>query len=187
METYIPISFLNDFVFCPRSIYSHQLYGNRGPLTYQKKAQIQGKQAHKSIDAKKYSTRKTVLQGIPVYSERFKLHGRIDIFDEEAGLLTERKKHIKVLYDGYTFQLYAQYHCLVEMGYKVKKLRLYSMDTNKSYPVLLPQDNRPMQEAFEKLIEEINHYDLNMPFQANPRKCSQCIYANLCDQRASVC
>ena len=77
---------------------------------------------------------------------------------------------IKTIYDGYIFQLYAQYHCLKEMGYKVKKLRLYSMDTNKSYPIPLPEDNQSMQEKFEKLINEINIYDLNAPFQANPKK-----------------
>lgn len=187
METYLPISFLNDFTFCPRSIYFHQLHGNREQLTYQRKAQIQGKQAHKSIDTKRYSTRKAVLQGIPVYSERFRLHGRIDIFDEDTGLLTERKKRIRTVYNGYIFQLYAQHHCLTEMGYTVKKMRLYSMDTNKSYPVSLPQDNKPMQEAFEALIDAIECYDLNTPFQANPKKCTQCIYANPCDARADIC
>ena len=187
MESYIPISFLNDFIFCPRSIYFHQLYGNREQITYQEKFQIEGKQSHKSIEDKKYSTRKTVLQGISVYCERYKLHGKIDVFDEAEGLLTERKKLIKTVYGGYIFQLYAQYHCLMEMGYKVRKLRLYSMDTNKSYPVPLPRDNKPMQEAFERLIKEINLYDLSSSFQGNPQKCAQCIYANLCDERADIC
>lgn len=187
METYIPISFLNDFIFCPRSIYFHRLHGNRAELTYKDKPQIEGKRAHKSVDTKTYSTRKTVLQGIAVYSEKYGLHGRIDIFDEDKALLTERKKLIKTVYDGYIFQLYAQCHCLREMGYKVAKLRLYSMDTNKNHPVPLPEDNKPMQDAFEKLVEEIKLYDLEGPFRANPNKCARCIYANLCDKRAETC
>ena len=187
METYIPISFLNDFIFCPRSIYFHQLYGNREPLTYQDKPQIAGKQAHKSIDARTYSTRKTVLQGIAVYSEKYKLHGRIDVFDEVAGLLTERKKLIKTIYDGYIFQLYAQCHSIREMGYEVRKLRLYSMDTNKNYPVALPEEDKVMQQKFEKLVESVNRYDLSSPFQANPHKCAKCIYAGLCDEKAEIC
>ncbi len=187
METYIPISFLNDFIFCPRSIYFHQLYGNREPLTYQDKPQIAGKQAHKSIDTGKYSTRKAVLQGIAVYSEKYKLHGRIDIFDEVEGLLTERKKRIKTIYDGYVFQLYAQCHSLREMGYEVRKLRLYSMDTNKSYPVVLPEEDKIMQEKFARLLVDINRYDLEAPFQSNPQKCDKCIYASLCDEKAETC
>jgi len=46
MESYIPISFLNDFIFCPRSIYYHQMYNDTEQLTYQSKVQIEGKQAH---------------------------------------------------------------------------------------------------------------------------------------------
>jgi len=187
METYIPISFLNDFTFCPRSIYFHRLYGNREQLSYQATPQISGRQAHKSIDAGTYSTRKTILQGIAVYSEQYRLHGKIDIFDETEGLLTERKKRINRVYDGYIFQLYGQYHGLREMGYRVHKLRLYSMDTNKSYPVPLPQDNQPMQKAFETLIAAINGYDLCAPFQADSKKCAGCIYAPACDAKAAAC
>lgn len=186
METYIPISFLNDFTFCPRSIYFHQLYSNREQLTYQDKPQIEGKQAHEAIDNKTYSTRKTVLQGIAVYSEHYKLYGKIDIFDETKGLLTERKKLIKTIYDGYIFQLYAQYHCLIEMGYQVRKLHLYSMDTNKNYPVSLPIDDEPMQKKFKELIHKINIYNLTEPFQANPNKCTKCIYSNICDKKSMI-
>ena len=92
MESYILISFLNDFIFCPRSIYFHGLYSKYQQITYQDKPQIEGRAAHQTIDLKKYSTKKTVLQGISVYSEKYRLHGRIDIFDSEKGLLTERKK-----------------------------------------------------------------------------------------------
>ena len=186
METYIPISFLNDFVFCPRSIYFHQLYARQERMTYQAKPQIEGRRAHEAIDEKRYSTRRTVLQGIPVYSERYKLHGKIDIFDEAEGLLTERKKRIKNVYDGYIFQLYAQFHCLTEMGYTVKKLRLYSVDTNKNYPIKLPEEDKAMQNQFEELIQKINLYDLADPFRANPNKCARCIYSNFCDERADI-
>ena len=187
MDAYIQISFLNDFVFCPRSIYFHQLYGDREQFTYQEKAQIEGKESHKSIDFQKYSTRKDVLQGISVYSERYRLCGKIDIFDEREGLLIERKKMIKTIYDGYIFQLYAQYHCMVEMGYDVRNICLYSMDTNKKHSIKLPQDDGPMQGKFEKIIQDIGSYDLRKPFNADPNKCARCIYAHLCDQRAEVC
>ena len=185
MESYIPISFLNDFIFCPRSIYFHQLYGKQEQISYQDTPQIAGKAAHQTIDSKSYSTRKNTLQGIPVYSHKYKLHGKIDIFNNDTGLLTEHKKRIKVIYDGYIMQIYAQYHCLIEMNYQVKQLRLYSMDTNKNYPIDLPKDDPAMQSQFEKLIEDISAYSLNQPFQANPKKCAMCIYNNLCDKRAA--
>ena len=187
MESYIPISFLNDFVFCPRSIYFHQLYSNRKQFTYQSKDQIEGKESHKSVDHQKYSTKKDILQGISIYSEKYNLCGKIDIFYKQEGLLVERKKIIRTIYDGYIYQLYAQYHCLSEMGHSVNKLSFYSMDTNKRYPVLLPEEDKQMQNNFENLIRNIQSYNLNAPFHANPKKCIRCIYANLCDRGEGLC
>lgn len=181
VESYIPISFLNDFIFCPRSIYFHQLYGRITQRLYQTTDQIRGTDAHKTIDRKKYTTAKTVLQGLAVFSEKYGIGGKIDLFDLNKSLLVERKKKIKVIYDGYIYQLYAQYYCLTEMGYQVKKMKLYSMDDNKSYPVKLPVADRERQEGFEKLIQDIYSFDLKTPFLTNINKCRHCIYCNLCD------
>ena len=187
MEQYIPISFLNDFIFCPRSIYFHQLYKIRKSITFQENTQIEGKIAHQSIDNKRYSSRKSILQGIAVYSEHYKLHGKIDILDVKRKLLIERKKLIKTIYDGYIFQIYAQYHCLTEMGYEVEVLNLYSMDTNKSYQIPLPKEDSSAQISFEKLIGKINRFNLNDSFEANPKKCIRCIYSEICDKKAEAC
>ncbi len=70
MEPYLMISHLNDFIFCPRSIYFHQLYGRVSKKLYQSDVQIKGTNAHKSVDSKKYTTAKTVLQSIEIYSEK---------------------------------------------------------------------------------------------------------------------
>lgn len=185
MEGYIPISYLNDFIFCPRSIYFHQLHGKLSTRLYHDKPQIEGRAAHTSIDDSRYSTRKSILQGIDVYSEKYRICGKIDLFDVETGLLTERKKHIAVIYDGYVFQLYAQYYGLTEMGYEVRKMRFYSCDDNKIFPVKLPCDEPQMQAAFEEIVSKINSYDLRNFIQTNVKKCENCIYEPLCDQ--SLC
>ena len=83
---------------------------------YQAKSQTEGLNAHKAIDNKDYTDKKTILQGINVYCSEFNLIGKIDIFDIEKGLLTERKNKIIKIYDGYIYQLYAQYYALKEMG-----------------------------------------------------------------------
>lgn len=182
METYIPISFLNDFIFCPRSIYFHQLYGGYNTQLYQQKPQIAGKAAHASIDEKGYSTRKNILQGLEVYSERYGICGKIDLFDTDSGKLIERKRQIKTIYDGYVFQVYAQYYALCEMGYAVNSLALYDISHNKTYPVPLPQEDLEMQQKFENLIEQINSFDINASgFTQVEAKCRNCIYSNLCD------
>ena len=50
METFLPITYLNDFVFCPYSIYLHQVFDNNSEDLYSAKPQLQGKIAHKDID-----------------------------------------------------------------------------------------------------------------------------------------
>ena len=181
VESYIPISFLNDFIFCPRSIYFHQLYGRIESRLYQSTDQINGKAAHKTIDTKTYTTSKKVLQSLEIYSQRYGLAGKIDTYNKDKKLLTERKKKIVRIYDGYVFQLYAQYWCLTEMGYEVKMMRLYSLDDNKVYPVLLPMEDNVMQQNFERLIVRIHTFSLDDDFVPNPNKCRRCIYSNLCD------
>ena len=186
METSIPISFLNDFIFCPKSIYFHQLYGKVETSLYQNTDQVSGTAAHASIDSKKYSSKKTILQSIEVYSEKYNLHGKIDTFDEESKILRERKKEIKVIYDGYIFQVYAQYFCLVEMGFEVKEIQLYDITHNKIHKVNKPEEDEIMFGKFEKLLDDIRSFDLELSsFPQNENKCKRCIYNNICD--SSLC
>ena len=182
MEGYISISYLNDFIFCPRSIYFHNLYKSFDTSMYHESVQVKGRIAHKNIDEKKYSTKKSIIQGIMVFSFKYSLCGRIDLFDTDQGLLTERKKKVHKIYDGFVFQIYAQYYSLVEMGYKVKKLCIYSLDDNKKYKIPLPKENKEMDLKFKKLIDEIKNYDLEKEFHPIASKCNNCIYKNLCDR-----
>ncbi len=186
MDNAISISTLNDFIFCPASIYFHQLYGQIDTIMYQNEEQINGTYAHEAIDNGRYSSRTNILQGISVYSEKYNIIGKIDIFDYNEGLLIERKKKITNIYDGYIFQLYAQCMCLREMGYEVKQLRFYSKDDNKVYPIELPENNKIMFEKFTETIKNINNFDIYIFNQDNDKKCSRCIYAPACD-RVKIC
>ena len=175
-DDYLPISYLNDFVFCPVSIYFHQLYGDQAPITYQCSDQINGTAAHEAIDTQTYSRHHDVLQAIPIVCEKYKLIGKIDLFYQKEGLLVERKKRIKTIYDGYVFQIYAQYYGMVEMGYEVNKLKLYSKDDNHSYPILLPDENLEMKIKFLKLLHQVQGFQVESFRQTNREKCVHCIY-----------
>ncbi|HOF13562.1 MAG TPA: type V CRISPR-associated protein Cas4 [Spirochaetota bacterium] len=182
MEPYIPISMLNDFIFCPRSIYFHQVHGGMEQDMYHTEVQIEGKAAHQSIEKKYYSTQKDVLIGIDVYSEKYNVAGKIDIFDVKACKLVERKNKVVTIYDGYVFQVYAQTFALREMGYEVKKIVIHDKTHNKNYPIPLPEDDDAMLNKFEKLIDDVNSFDLHdTGFNANIEKCKRCIYSHLCD------
>jgi CRISPR-associated protein Cas4 len=96
----------------------------------------------------------------------------------------ERKSHISEVYQGYLYQLYAQYFCLIEMGYQVEKLKLYSMDDNKVYEILLPDEQTT--KAFESFLDKYQRFNpASFDFVANPEKCMRCIYSELCDSAIS--
>lgn len=176
----ISISNLNDFIFCPASIYFHALDQDTDRMMAQDTAQINGSAAHEKSDTGGYSSKKSILQGASVYSATYNISGKIDTFDIDSGILTERKKKIKVVYDGYLFQLYAQYFALLEMDYEVSSMRLYSMDDNKVYPIALPKKDEVMYVKFRTLLEEMNTFSIDEFHQSNPLKCDNCIYEPLC-------
>ncbi len=182
MDDAIIISNLNDFIFCPASIYFHNLYGSRSTITYQSSAQINGTDAHHSIDSGTYSTRKNIITAMDVYSEKYNLVGKIDIYESDKKILIERKRKIKTIYDGYIFQLYAQYFAMCEMGYEVKKLKFYSMIDNKNYSIKLPDENPEMFSRFEEIISLIKKFSLENFKQINIEKCKNCIYEPACDR-----
>lgn len=186
MEETILISYLNDFIFCPISIYFHNLYGDLDKNIYSAEFQINGLNAHKAIDAKTYSTRKNILQGENVYTKEFNIIGKIDVFDIDKGILTERKNKITTIYDGYIFQLYAQYYALTEMGYKVNKIRFHSIKDNKNYDIKLPFEDKETDIKFRNLIKEIRSFNIENFKQTNIKKCQNCIYEPSCD-RSLLC
>lgn len=184
MENALNITSINDFIFCPASIYFHYMYGEMDDFLYQDKEQINGKNCHKSVDTNQY-TGPASLQGLYVYCEKYNLIGKIDIYEKSTFTLIERKKKVKKIYDGYVFQLYAQYFAMQEMGYKIEKLKIRSIDDNKTYNISLPKDDISMFNKFEKTIKDINTFDLESFSQNNIEKCKHCIYAPYCDKEVT--
>ena len=180
MESYILITQLNDFIFCPRSIFFSGVYRNTTSTEFYHQApQKIGQAVHAAVDEGRYSTKKNILSGITVYCEKYNLLGKIDIFNTDTGQLTERKYSVTAIYDGFRYQLYAQAFALQEMGYDVKSLRIYSVKDNKIYDIPLPDENECAK--FDVLISKIRHFSLESPINPNPRKCANCIYNPLCD------
>lgn len=185
MESLWTMTQLNDFIFCPRSLYYSGIYKNTGSTeVYHQTPQLNGKAVHEAVDEGRYSSRRDVLQGNTVYCDKYKLVGRIDTFDIATGTLTERKNSITAVYDGFRFQLYAQYFALTEMGYLVKSMRLYSVKDNTVYPIPIP-DARQTAD-FEHVLHCMMEWTPERGFSANPRKCKACIYSALCDCNPEV-
>lgn len=180
MESPISISQLNDFIFCPYSIYLHNVYMEADEDLYQAVPQTKGRAAHTTVDAKMASTRKGDLMSLPVYSDVFDVMGKIDIYRKNDKLLIERKYQLKKIFRGHIYQLWAQYFCMMEMGYDIEHLAFYEISTNKMIPVEMPGD-----QGRQELLTLINHFKDYNPSDSitiNHNMCAHCIYSNLCDK-----
>ncbi len=177
MESYIQISKINDFLYCPASLYLHGMYDNFSQKTFHREPQVIGKINHASIDEKRYSTDTRFLVGTDVYSQKYGIMGKIDIYDSKTKTLIERKTRVKMIYDGYRYQLFAQYFCLTEMGFEVKKLVLRSLEDNKVYSVPVPKKKEI--EEFEKLVNLIWNFDPEKLINHRCSRCRESIYGAL--------
>lgn len=177
MESYIPISKINDFLFCPLSLYLHTMYEDFDKREYQEVAQIAGKLAHQNIEDGAYSSAKRFLQGMSVYCEQYNIAGKIDIYDQKERALIERKNKIKNIYLGYKYQLYGEYFCMREMGYEVKKMFLHSLSDNKRYEVALPDAKEEV--AFEKVLEQMRNFKAEDIVRHSCPHCHDNIYTPL--------
>ncbi|MBR3311684.1 MAG: type V CRISPR-associated protein Cas4 [Solobacterium sp.] len=180
MKDILTITTLNDYIFCPISIYYHNILNDLATESYYSDSQVKGKNAHQSIDQKTYSTSNNVLQGIDVYSDKYHITGKIDLYYKDTKTLSERKKKIVTIYDGYVFQLYGQYFGMIEQGYEVEKLQFHSIDDNKTYNLKLPEEDPDMKKKFEQVIWDINHFNVNSYHPVNENKCRNCIYTYIC-------
>lgn len=181
MENLIQITYLNDFVFCPYSIYLHQIFEDGEMESFQASPQSEGRLAHTDIDLKEYQTKDSdCIKGIYVYSSSLKLYGKIDSYYLERRALVERKREIKIIYQGYLYQLWAQYFAMREMGYCVEEIAFETVVGKRYLPQALPTD-----ADFARLKKEVISMALFRPEEfenQNPNKCVHCIYSALCDK-----
>lgn len=184
MNDYIPLSTLNDFIFCPYSIYLHSVYMEAAEDVYKATPQTKGTIAHQGVDEKKGSTRKSDIMSLPVYSDEFGISGKIDLYKQDRHLLIERKNNLKRIFRGQIYQLWGQYFCMREMGYEVEKLAFYEISTNKMTNVELPRELG--KQELLGFIKQFKSYDpSSTSIKVNPNKCIHCIYCNLCDKTGS--
>lgn len=147
---------------------------------YQATPQTRGRVAHESIDQKSYSTKKSDLMSLKVCSEKMGLIGQIDLYKQDQKFLIERKYRLKQLFKGQIYQLWAQYYCLIEMGYDVERLAFYEISTNKMIPIEIPSEQD--RAELNRFISTFRNYTPETPITINLNKCAHCIYCNLCDK-----
>lgn len=181
METYMPISYLNDFIFCPYSLYLHQVFDTNHEEVFSASPQQVGKANHQAIDEINQQAKQTkILKGIYVISRKLGIYGKIDSLRLSEKKLVESKYHIATIYQGYYYQIWAQYFALIEMGFQVEHLAFFSIKDRKTYPIELPAEKELLE--LQNHIRKIARFDFEQEISINPQKCSHCIYAALCDK-----
>jgi CRISPR-associated protein Cas4 len=169
MDSAIPISAINDFLYCPRSLYLHSIYSTFQTNTFHDTPQVLGGIAHENIEKGKYTTSAHILQGLSVYSLRLGIKGKIDLYDSQKNWLIERKYRVKQIYLGFKYQLYAQIYCLEEAEMPVKQLFIQSLSDNRRYEIPLPSSDE--EKDFEKTIEKMKSFT---PLELQNHACSHC-------------
>lgn len=181
---YIPLSALNDFVFCPYSIYLHNVYAESDDDLYKATPQVKGTIVHTGVDSKSGSTKSSNIMSLNVYCDELGISGKIDVFKQDKHLLIERKRNISRIFRGQIYQLWGQYFCMREMGYEVDHLAFYEISTNRMISVEKP--NELGKQELVGFIQSFKHYNpIATPLSINPNKCSHCIYCNICDKTES--
>ncbi len=181
MEDYIPLSRLNDFAFCPYSIYLSSVYALADDDLYKASPQLLGKMVHEGADKKTGSTRKVDVFALPVISHDLGITGKIDVYKSDRRLLVERKNNLKTIYRSKLYQIWGQFFCMTEMGYEIEQLAFYEVSTNKMTYLDLPGDAE--REELRSVVCQMKAYNiLETPIDVNPNKCTHCIYCNLCDK-----
>ena len=183
MDDFIPISQLNDFVFCPYSIYLHNVYMGGDETLYHAAPQTQGNASHEAIDNKTSNHRKNTILSLPVGSHRLRVVGKIDTYKKEEHLLVVRKHNLKHIFRGQLYQLWTQYFCMIEMGYPVERLAFYEISTRTTIPISLPTEEE--EQELMATLEAFRKFNIEGTFDINSSKCQHCIYSNLCDKTNS--
>lgn len=177
MDSAIAISSINDFTYCPKSLYLHSVYSAFDTSIYHDTPQTLGSITHENIENQNYTTSKHILQGLSVYNAKLGIKGKIDVYDAQNKCLIERKYRVKQAYKGFKYQLYAQMYCLLEAGFKVKKMFLHSLSDNKRYEIPLP--TKAEKQEFEKIVSNMKSFSAVSLQKHSCNHCAGNIYSLL--------
>ena len=177
----IPLSLLNDFLYCQRRAALKAIEGWRGTNEHT----VVGDSVHEQADVSGYETVKgvTLLRALPVWSERLGLNGKCDIVERHPdGSLVpvEFKKGRRRKFDNDDAQLCAQALCLEEMfGLDIPKGAIFHAKSKRRREVEFTEDLRRLTEqaieAMHRLIEAEA-----VPQAVHKPQCSECSLFDYC-------
>ena len=171
----IPLSLLNDYLFCQRRAALKAIEGWRGANEHT----VLGDIVHEQADVSGYETVRgvTLLRALPIWSERLGLSGKCDIVErhpDDSLAPVEFKKGRRRKFENDDAQLCAQALCLEEMfGIDIPRGAIFHAKSKCRREVLFTSDLRHLTEqaikALHRLIEEEA-----IPQAVHKPQCSEC-------------
>lgn len=148
MPELLPLSLLNDYLYCPRRAALKEIEGIRSENIHT----VLGDLVHDHADLPGYEVAKgvTLLRALPVWSERLGLSGKCDVVEQGAdGALApvEYKKGKRRAFANDDAQLCAQAMCLEEMaGRRIERGAVFHAASKRRREVEFTPDLRALVE-----------------------------------------
>lgn len=177
----IPLSLLNDFLYCRRRAALKAIEGLRGTNQHT----VLGDSVHKQVDVSGYATIKDVvlLRAVPVWSERLGLSGKCDIVERYPdGSLApvEFKKGKRRRFDNDDAQLCAQALCLEEMfGLDISRGAIFYAKSRRRREVTFSAELRRFTEQAIEFVHRLIEEEM-VPQAVHKPQCSECSLFNQC-------
>jgi CRISPR-associated exonuclease Cas4 len=177
----IPLSLLNDFLFCNRRAALKLIEGCRGENEHTAIGDI----AHEHADLAGYEIAKgaKLLRALPVFSKRLGLSGKCDIVEQRAdGSLfpVEYKKSKRRKFDNDDVQLCAQALCLEEMfGRRIERGAVFHAASKRRREI---DFDVPLRALTETTVADLHRMmeARTVPAAVLKPQCQECSLYEIC-------
>lgn len=182
----LPLSLLNDFLYCPRRAALKIVEGWRSANEHTARGDI----VHEHADLPGYEATKdvTLLRALPVWSERLGLNGKCDIVEQHADgavFPVEFKLGKRRKWENDDAQLCAQALCLEEMfGGNVWRGAVFHADSKRRREVEFSAELRQRTEDAIRQLHELARTECVPPAEYR-EACTECSLFELCLPKAT--
>jgi len=174
-ENLVNANSLNQYLYCPRRLWYQKYYDTIGENYYLRDGEIK----HKNKGRRGGWTREIYLE-----SEKYGIHGKIDVLESNLNIPVERKRG-KYYRENDIIQLTA-YCLLVEenSGEKTRSGIIYLHGTDERHRI---QITKSRIEKLKRIVKEIKNFRLEQPpkIVANKNKCQKCSARKYCMPKES--
>ncbi|MDD9974421.1 MAG: CRISPR-associated protein Cas4 [Gemmatimonadota bacterium] len=177
----IPLSLLNDYLYCQRRAALKAIEGWRGTNEHT----VIGDSVHEQADVSGYENIRgvTLLRALPIWSDRLGLSGRCDIVERHSdGSLVpvEFKKGRRRKFDNDDAQLCAQALCLEEMfGLDISRGAIFHARSKRRREVVFTEELRHFTEQAIEAMHRLIEKEV-VPNAIHKPQCSECSLFDYC-------